>query len=202
MQTQGGQTTVQAQVSGTLLTFTLNLCGLHFVQNALGVLAVVAAVQGDLTKAADGLSGMSAVKGRGAFIKCVYHGKTLTVIDDAYNANPSSMAASISVLGTQPGRKIAVLGDMLELGEFAPTLHTNLADNLLEIQVDKVYAVGEMMKKLYEKLPADRQGAWAEKADALLPKLEKELQSGDSVLVKASNGMKLYDIVNVLTNGK
>ena len=59
-----------------------------------------------------------------------------------------------------------------------------------------------MMKKLYEKLPADRQGAWAEKAAALLPKLEKELQSGDTVLVKASNGMKLYDIVNVLTNGK
>lgn len=201
MQTQAGRTIVQANVSGTLLTFTMNLCGLHFVQNALGVLAVVTAVQGDLSKAADGLSGMSAVKGRGAFIQTVYHGKALTVIDDAYNANPSSMAASLSVLGTQPGRKIAVLGDMLELGEFAETLHTNLADNLLEIQVDKVYAVGEMMKKLYEKLPQNRQGAWAEKASDILPALEKELQSGDTVLVKASNGIKLYEIVKVLTSG-
>lgn len=198
MQPDAGRTTVRARVAGKDITFAMNLTGLHFVQNALGVLAVVAAINGDLIKAADGLSGMTAVKGRGAFVSCTHNGKTFTVIDDAYNANPSSMAASIRVLGMQPGRKIAVLGDMLELGDFAESLHTGLIDNLLEIQVDKVYAVGVMMKKLYDLLPPDKKGAWAEKASDVVPTLESGLESGDFVLVKGSNSMKLYDIVKIL----
>ncbi len=194
-----GRTTVHADVCGTCIQFSMNLTGLHFIQNALGVLAVVSALGKDLEKAVQGLSNMSAVKGRGAFVKSTFNGKAITVIDDAYNANPSSMAASIAVLGTCEGRKIAVLGDMLELGEFSETLHTNLVDNLLAIHVDKVYAVGSMMKKLYDKLPTDAQGAWTEKAVDLLPLLAKGLQSGDTVLVKASNGIKLYEIVKELT---
>ncbi len=198
-ETKNNQTTIKAQIADTVVSFTINSTGKHFIQNALSALTVVNALGGDLTKASTELSCFSIVNGRGNFIQCTHNHKTFTIIDDAYNANPSSMAASIQVLGAQSGRKIAVLGDMLELGDSAEILHINLIKNLLEIQVDKVYAVGIMMKKLYDNIPQKIQGAWAEKASDILPALENELLSGDTVLIKASNSMHFYEIVKKLT---
>lgn len=191
-------TSFQANVLGENVNITMNLAGIHFIQNALGVLTIVKALNGNLEKACHGLSQMSAVKGRGVFVQTNHKGKEITIIDDAYNANPSSMKASIQVLGLQKGRKIAVLGDMLELGEFSDELHISLLDELLKIQVDQVYAVGPQMKKLFDKLPPDKKGAWSETAQNILPTLEENLQNNDTLLIKASNGMRLYEIVQAL----
>jgi len=120
------------------------------------------------------------------------------VIDESYNANPASMAAALALLGTSSGRKIAVLGDMLEMGEGGIAHHAGLAAPIAANAVDLVFVSGAQMKALWEALPASRRGAYAASSAELKPQLMAALKPGDTVLVKGSNGAKMSVIIEAL----
>lgn len=194
-----GGSTVRAFYKDQEINYSLLFSGLHFILDSLGVLSIIQILNIDIQKAINNLSKMSPVQGRGAIIHVKKNGTEYTVIDDAYNANPNSMHASIQVLETFKGRKIAVIGDMLELGQKSELLHTRLIEDLEKSNVDKVYAVGPMMKKMYDKLPLKKRGGWQEKAELLQSELLAFIKTGDTILVKASNGMHLEEVVKALT---
>lgn len=193
-------TKVTASIMGLPLSFTLQTTGLHFVMNALGVLGIVQALKADVKQGAQNLALIKPLKGRGERKVVSVAGKKVTLIDDSYNANPSSMQASLHVLGQFPGRKIAVLGDMLELGDYSRKLHTDLKTDVTENKVDKVYTVGPEMKALFDTLDASVQGKAVDKAMDLLPYLKADLQDGDVILLKGSNGTRIWELVAALQN--
>jgi UDP-N-acetylmuramoyl-tripeptide--D-alanyl-D-alanine ligase len=121
-----------------------------------------------------------------------------TVIDDTYNANPASMAAALDVLGRQPGRRVAVLGDMLELGDSAPELHAGLVAAIDDAAVDQVFLAGPLMRHLDAALPAARRGAWAADSKSLAPLVLEALAEGDVVLVKGSLGSAMRHVIEAL----
>ena len=191
--------TVHAKWAQENESFHLSFWGEHFAEDALGALAVVDAVGGNLKKAMAALEKMVPADGRGISYEGVVQQGKITLIDDAYNANPSSMKASIKSLGLRPAkRKVAVLGDMLELGDLSEKMHAGLAEDLSAAGVDKVYLVGKEMQALWQKLPVEKQGAIVTKAAELIPILKRELQAGDAVLIKASHGTGLSVIVREL----
>jgi UDP-N-acetylmuramoyl-tripeptide--D-alanyl-D-alanine ligase len=124
-------------------------------------------------------------------------------VDDSYNANPASMAAAFSTLSARTaapgGRRIAALGDMLELGPDERAYHAGLADPLEKSGIDLVFAAGSRMSALIEALPPSRRGGYAVCADALIPKLVENLRAGDVVLVKGSNGSRMIRVVDALS---
>lgn len=124
------------------------------------------------------------------------------LVDDSYNANPASMAAAITTLGARKpgagGRRIAALGDMLELGPDESAYHSGLATPLEQAGIDLVFAAGPRMKALIEALPPERRGGYAESADALIPVIASSLRAGDVVLVKGSNGSRMMRVVEAL----
>lgn len=182
-----------------LHTLHLAYFGAHFALDALGALALVKAVGGDLKRACETLTRLTPARGRGAALSVVADGKHITVIDDAYNANPASMAASLQALGLRSARrKIAVLGDMLELGPAADDMHTALVPAVLESGADVVYTVGPLMQKLFQALPPEKQGKATETAEAMIPVIREALQDGDLVFVKASHGTGLYKVIDDL----
>ena len=129
-------------------------------------------------------------------------GGTITVIDDAYNANPASVAAALAVLGQakpgEEGRRVAVLGDMLELGAAAPAMHAGLAQEVLAQGIARVYTAGPLMAHLHDALPERLRGAHAEDGAALLAALTQDLRPGDVVMVKGSAGSRMGRIVTAL----
>jgi len=120
------------------------------------------------------------------------------VIDESYNANPASMTAALALLGGASGRKIAVLGDMLEMGEGGIAHHAGLAEPIAANNVDLIFASGAQMKALWDALPAQSRGAYAETSSVLLPQVLAALKAGDTVLVKGSNGAKMSVIIEAL----
>ena len=192
----GSKATVQ--INGQIKELELQMSGLHFIQNALGVLGVVLALGANVDKAIENLRQMKPLKGRGAHVELKVKGKNITFIDDAYNANPSSMAASLNVLGTVKGRKIAVLGDMLELGDKSTEMHVALKDSVVQNNVDLVFTVGGEMKKLYDVLPQNKKGAAVGNVDEVVEPLLNALSDGDTVLIKGSNSMKLFTLLEKL----
>ena len=192
----GSKATIQ--INGQVKQLELQMTGLHFVQNALGVLGVVLALGADIDKAIQNLKEMKPLKGRGAHVCVEINDKKVTFIDDAYNANPSSMTASLNVLGMATGRKIAVLGDMLELGEKSTELHVALKDPITQNGVDLVFTVGDEMKKLYDVLPDNKKGFDGKTVDDVVEPLLKSLKDGDTVLIKGSNSMKLFTLLEKL----
>ena len=120
------------------------------------------------------------------------------MIDESYNANPTSMRAAISLLESSDGRRIAALGDMLELGEQSAKFHAELADVLAESKVDRVFTVGPSMRHLHAALPKDRRGIHVQEAKALIPILVSELSAGDTVLIKGSLGSAMGQVVEAL----
>ena len=193
-------THVLADFHGTVLSYTLNFVGHHFVMNSLAVLAMVDAVGASVMQAVKSLERVFPVAGRGALIPVSMKGKKFFLIDDAYNANPSSVKASLNSLGMRQisGRKIAVLGDMLELGPQSTQMHLDLKKDIMDNQIDKVYATGQNMETLYQALPVQKQGAFEKTPRALLERLRTDIEAGDIVLVKASNGSGLKVIVDGL----
>ncbi len=199
----GSCSCVQASVLGDEMTYKLGAPGRHFVDNSLAVLAVVKLLGADLALAALSLADTQAPVGRGA--RCTLHlasGTTATLIDEAYNANPASMRSALALLAqTRPadrGRRIAVLGDMLELGEHAPALHAELLGPIDEAQVDTVYACGPMMAHLWEGLPSQRRGGYAQTSEELTKAVLDDLRAGDVIMVKGSLGSKMIPIVDAL----
>ena len=183
---------LKADILGHAVDCYVGAPGAHIAANAVGALAAVALADGDVLNAAAGLRDFTALKGRGAR----FRSGDVIVIDESYNANPASMAAALALLGSSTGRKIAVLGDMLEMGP--GDHHAALAVPVEAAHTDLVFASGREMKALWDALPAGRRGAYAENSAALAPDLLKALKPGDTVLVKGSFGSKMGLIVDAL----
>ena len=194
--------TVRLAYEGQEISYSLNVPGQHWVQNSLAIMAALSALGADLYEAAQAIAEVSQLPGRGRSHQIQTPDFDFELIDDSYNASPVSVAAAFTVLygkrGKLPGRRIAVLGDMLELGEEAAALHRGLSGSVMENSIDLVFAAGPQMKKLMAALPAEQRGVWAETADQLLPEVVAALQSGDCVLVKGSRGSQMGLIVDGL----
>jgi UDP-N-acetylmuramoyl-tripeptide--D-alanyl-D-alanine ligase len=183
------------------LSFRLGTPGRHFAMNAAAVLAAVAAVGADPARAARNLDGWAPPGGRGVTQEIALPGGgTATLIDDAFNANPASLAAALDVLAAaQPapgGRRVAVLGDMLELGPDEARLHAEVAAHPALAQVAVVHCVGPRMRHLFDALPEARRGRHAASAEALRAELADLARPGDVVLVKGSKGSKVSLVVD------
>jgi UDP-N-acetylmuramoyl-tripeptide--D-alanyl-D-alanine ligase len=194
--------TVTAEMFGRRIAYSLGAPGRHLVQNSLAVLAAVEAAGADLEAGAAALAGWQAQSGRGEWrVFATKDGKT-AIVDEAYNANPASMRAALATLGLTPRsdycRRVAVLGDMLELGEDAAAFHRALADSVDAAGVDLVFACGELMAALYAALPPEKRGAYAKTAAELTPLLTEAVQTGDVVMVKGSYGTRLGPLVEAL----
>lgn len=195
----GGQGEITAEIFGARRQFRIGLAGEHQAMNALAVLAGVHAVGADLDQAIEALGTHSAVGGRGKPVALDLDGRKVTLLDESYNANPASMKAAIGVLGGWQGAaKIAVLGEMRELGSDAGALHLALAPLLEEAGIDRVYAAGAMMKPVLEKLPGQMQGGWAESAADLVDKVAEELEDGAILMAKGSNASRVSAFVEGL----
>lgn len=195
-----GQITAVLMVSGQFYNLSLTLDGAHWVENAACAVAVAFAAGIDPQKSVEALTAMAALPGRGERLDVQINGKAVTLIDDSYNANPESMRASISVLSHSKGRKIAVLGDMFELGKDEVALHAALAKPLTEAGVSRVIVVGECMRALRGAIRRDMRGAWARDWESALTALADEVEDGDTILVKGSNATGLSRLVVAVKN--
>jgi len=193
---------VSAAVFGRPLSYRVGSPGRHTVLNSLAVLGVVHGLGADVEEAAAALADLSPPDGRGARQRLVLPGGEATLIDESYNANPASMRAALSVLAATPvgggGRRIAVLGDMLELGAEAPAMHAALAEPIAAYGVDLVFASGPLMENLWKRLPSPVRGAYAGGAAQLEDSLRAALRPGDVVMIKGSNGSRMGPLAAAL----
>jgi UDP-N-acetylmuramoyl-tripeptide--D-alanyl-D-alanine ligase len=194
--------TVEVDAFGIRLAYRIRVTGSHWVTNSLCVLASVQALGADVGAAAAALADFLPPKGRGLRTRVALPRGCFDLIDDSYNASPPSMAASFQVLGrSRPGnggRRIAVLGDMLELGDDAPELHAALARPLIENGVDLVYTAGPMMEHLRAALPAAMRAAHEANSAALAPEVAAAVRPGDVLTVKGSAGSRMRTVVEAL----
>jgi UDP-N-acetylmuramoyl-tripeptide--D-alanyl-D-alanine ligase len=188
---------VVANIAGTVVNFHLNAAGAHMAMNAMAVLAACHAAGLDSEKAAAALAEFAPLPGRGARRGITVAGGSALLLDESYNASGASMRAAFAVLALQPGRRVAVLGDMLELGEDAEEEHLALRAAVCEA-ADCIFCCGEMMGFLFDTLPPDRQGGYAEDAAALAPLVRAALLPDDAVLVKGSYGSRMRDVIAAL----
>jgi UDP-N-acetylmuramoyl-tripeptide--D-alanyl-D-alanine ligase len=198
-----GGTFITARVGEHELSYTVSQPGKHWVSNSLAVLAAVDAVGGDLALAGLALADLGGLAGRGARFSVTVKGGRALVIDEAYNANPASMRVTLAVLGEEAAaRKIAVLGEMRELGDKSDDYHAALAGPVRDAGVQLVILVGEKMKPLAEALEGQVEIVHVPDAAAARDRLMATLEAGDAVLIKGSNGVGLSAIVAALASGK
>ncbi|MEJ6477438.1 MAG: UDP-N-acetylmuramoyl-tripeptide--D-alanyl-D-alanine ligase [Octadecabacter sp.] len=209
-----GSTVVQAQANGMAILFKLSTAGRHFAMNGLGVLAVTEALGGDPVAAAMDIATWAPPAGRGTLetvtLDPASTDDTLELIDDAFNANPASLTAALEVLAAATpvdnvgqiikGRRIAVLGDMLELGPDEMAMHAALVNDPSLAQVDLVHCAGPRMRHLYDALPENQRGRWRETAAELALGTAGLVDAGDVVLVKGSKGSKISLVVDAIRN--
>jgi UDP-N-acetylmuramoyl-tripeptide--D-alanyl-D-alanine ligase len=195
-----GGSDITMALDGRELAFRIGAPGRHWVSNSLAMIATAAALGADPERAAAALAGFGPPRGRGQRRRVERPDGVVTLIDDSYNANPASVRAALSVLATAQGRKLAALGDMLELGDHSKALHAELAGPIEEMSIDRVFTAGAAMRHLHDALPASRRGAHADSAQALLPIREAELKDGDTLLVKGSLGSAMGQIVDALAD--
>ncbi len=193
---------IHAEILGHDVTYKLGMPGRHMAMNSLAVLAAAVLAGADLAHSALALSQMQPPSGRGARMTLgLPHGRAL-LIDESYNANPASMRAALDVLGRasvgKQGRRIAVLGDMRELGPTGPTLHAALADAIEANRVDMTFCCGPLMRNLWEALPSSRRGGYADTSAQLESQVTAAIRAGDTVMVKGSLGSKMKLIVTAL----
>jgi UDP-N-acetylmuramoyl-tripeptide--D-alanyl-D-alanine ligase len=193
---------VRAAIHGREISFHLGAPGLHMAQNAIGVLLAAGALGADLDGAAAALAEFSAQKGRGARLTLHGAGGPFTLIDESYNANPVSMRAALALLGATPpeagGRRIAVLGDMLELGAGGAQAHADLAGDLVRHHVDLLFCAGPLMRALFDAAPAAMRGGWAERSADIVKSVFDAARGGDVLMVKGSNGSAMGPVVAAL----
>ncbi|MCW5731643.1 MAG: UDP-N-acetylmuramoylalanyl-D-glutamyl-2,6-diaminopimelate--D-alanyl-D-alanine ligase [Alphaproteobacteria bacterium] len=196
---------VSADVAGQAITYKIGAPGRHWVMNSLAVLAAVRALGGDLGLAGLRLADMSAPKGRGRRHHVAWPGGGFELIDESYNASPVSMRAAFEIMARLPvgprGRRVAVLGDMLELGERSGELHAGLAKDLVAAGADLVFCAGPQMRRLFESLPEKRRTLHVASAAELVEPLRAALRAGDVVLVKGSLGSRMGPVVDALLAG-
>jgi UDP-N-acetylmuramoyl-tripeptide--D-alanyl-D-alanine ligase len=193
---------ITADVMGETVTYKLGVPGQHMALNSLSVLAAVKLAGADLARAILALAEAKPAKGRGGQELLAIGNGDILLLDESYNANPESMAAALALLATaakpRKGRRIAVLGDMLELGEFSEALHIRLAQPLEAAGIDRLYAAGPMMQRLFDVVDPARRARYAAKSDELVKDLLADLRPGDSVVIKGSLGSKMGPVVEAL----
>ena len=207
-----GQTLVQVTTPQGPLMFKLSTAGRHFAMNGLGILAACDALGADPVQAAVDLGLWHPPAGRGTLetisLDPANEDEVLSLLDDAFNANPTSMAAALEVLTahtprdnvgrTIKGRRVAILGDMFELGADEAALHAGLAADPAMAAVDLVHCAGPRMRHLHDALPQEKRGVWAETASELAPRAATLVDAGDVVLVKGSKSSKVSVIVDAI----
>ena len=184
---------VRALVGGREVAFSLDAPGEHMAMNAVAALAACGALGLDPARAAAALEGWSPVAGRGQRRRA----GDILLLDESYNASSASVRAALGVLRGMPGRRVAVLGDMLELGAFGPSEHENLAEAVAR-DADVLYACGPLMRHLFDAVPDAKRGAHAPDSAALAPLVADAVRPGDAVLVKGSLGSRMRLIVQRL----
>ena len=194
---ESGGSLIGAALLERELTFTISQRGEHWVSNSLAVLAAVEAVGSDVGRAGLALADLGGLKGRGARHVIEIDGGELVLIDESYNANPASMAATLKSLGAEKdvGRRIAVLGPMRELGEHSDVLHAGLAPAVLSAHVDRLILIGDEMRPLESAVAARVQTERVSTVDEATTALRHLVRPGDAVLVKASNSVGLAKLV-------
>ena len=206
-----GASVVHGAFRGAEFLFKVGAPGRHFAMNALAVYGVAVIVGADADVAACDLGQWRVPRGRGRRETLPIdpvEDLTIELIDDAFNANPASVGAALWVLASitprdgvgrvGQGRRIAILGDMLELGSSEAALHAGLADHPAMAQVDRVDCVGHRMRVLYDALPPSRRGRWTETAEEMASKSHALVDAGDVILVKGSKGSKVSLVVEAL----
>ncbi|CUJ86390.1 UDP-N-acetylmuramoyl-tripeptide--D-alanyl-D-alanine ligase [Ruegeria denitrificans] len=198
---QGGDSVrASATVRDVTITYEVQSAGTHFAMNALGALAACVEMDVDLDDAIAALRQWSPVKGRGVReVMPLATGGQIELLDDSYNANPTSMEAALDVLAAAQGtRRIAFLGDMKELGAQETAMHASMADVAAMAQIDQVHCIGPLMKALHEALPEGKRGLWSKTSAEMVGHLPDLIQAGDTVLAKGSLSMALAQIVDGL----
>jgi len=195
MRLPSGASFVTARVGSRELSFTLSQPGMHWVSNALAVLAAVDAAGADLARSGLALAELGGLSGRGARVLAPIAGGDMLVIDESYNANPASMRATLAVLAEEPGRHIAVLGEMRELGDASADYHADLAAPIVAARVETALLVGEAMAPLAQALEGRIEVVHVRDAATALGRLKDLARAGDVVLVKGSNGVGLSRVV-------
>ena len=193
---------VTVVIDGQRIEYGVPIAGRHWVMNSLCVLAGVLAAGGDVKKAAKDMSNIKAPSGRGQRFSVKLDCGKLTLIDESYNASPASMKAAIEVLCATPvangGRRIAVLGDMLELGGDTVPAHRALAHELVSAGVDLVFCVGEAMDNLWSELPEEMKGKIFATSQVAAGFLQQSLHEGDAVMVKGSAGVRMGMVIDAI----
>ena len=185
---------VRLRIARQQFDVTLMVPGEHWFMNAAACMAVAVAAELPLRRCAMVLRKITAAPGRGDTHALTIDGKSVTLIDESYNANPTSMRAAMSAAALRPGRKLALLGDMYELGADELELHRGLAEPLVEAGFERVFMAGECMRLLMGALPQLMRAGWSSKPQALLTKLKGELLDGDIVLIKGSNASGVGEV--------
>ena len=210
----GNGTVARALIDGRTQFFRLSALGQHFAENALGVLAAVAEVDADPVVAALDLGRWMPSDGRGmkhtVRLDKFREDATIDLLDDAFNANPASLSASLKVLaaanpGTapphvRPGRRVAILGDMLELGREEADMHANFANHPSMDSIAVVHCAGPLMRNLHDALPPEKRGRWCGSAESLADKAHDLVGPGDVVLVKGSKGSRISLVAAAIRN--
>ncbi len=195
---------VSASIMGKKIDYLIAATGRHWAIISLSVLACVYALGLDVEKSAVALADFSEVEGRGRVVRIAAKGGAALLINDSYNASPASMRAAFTKTGVvwqaqgKKGRKIALLGDMLELGETSAKMHSDLAVDLQAQGFDKIYCAGKLMKNLHGALPENMRGAHAADAASLFALLGGVFEAGDVILIKGSHGSKMYKLAGDL----
>jgi UDP-N-acetylmuramoyl-tripeptide--D-alanyl-D-alanine ligase len=197
-----GGSRVRARVLAHELAFELGAPGDHMAQDALGALLAAEALGADLKACAAALRRFSPQKGRGERFSLATPDGSATIIDESYNANPASMRAALALLAAAKpgpkGRRIAVIGDMLELGPKAAAMHAELAADLSANNVDLLFGAGPLTRALFEAAPASMRAAWTERSADLTDEVARTLRGGDIAMVKGSNGSRMGPLVAAL----
>lgn len=195
-------TGIEIAIGAREFHFRVGVPGVHIAMNALAVAAAIDAVGADVEPALDALATVAPPPGRGVRTELSLGNGHILLIDESYNANPASMRAAFAVLGSVPRaaypRRVAVLGDMLEMGADAKSHHLALKEAVDAAGTDLVFASGPNMEHLFRALPPERQGAWTLRPGDIEEPLVARLRAGDVVMVKGSNGSRMGPVVEAL----
>jgi len=187
--------TITANIMGEIIVYKMQQVPEHLIKNSIYVLSAVKALGGDLKKAAANLINFFSLKGRGKKSEIYLDGKKVILIDDSYNASPPSVKAALASLGKYKNRKIAILGNMLELGENSVKFHVDLKEDIESNNIDKVITFGNLMHELHKCLPDNKKLSHIETLDELITYVNNISVDGDVILVKGSHGSRLYQFV-------
>ncbi len=195
---------LHARINGKVAELQLGLPGKHMASNLLAAIGAALLAGGDRDRVLGSVGNIGSVKGRGKSFVYGEGRRAITLIDESYNANPASMAASLEVLGmhvpTAKGRRVAVLGDMLELGKSSHKLHRELADPIRDANIDRVWLVGNEIAALADELGSEKLAGHYDTATAVEKAFLKDLTPGDVVMIKASLGIRFGALVEAVAN--